>query len=299
MPARRPLTLAMLALAAALNPVVAQRPSVPGPVVQADWLKQHLGDSDVVVLHLAQTRREYTTEHIPGARFVWLGDIAPSNPDLSTELPSVAKLDSVLESVGVGDRSRIVVYGAQLTPLVARLAITLDWLGAGDRTSVLDGGLAAWKAAGGAVTTDVPVWKRGSFTPRVRRETIVDADFVKANPETAGVKVLDARAPNFFAGQGGGMPRPGHIPGASNIAFNSLLDEKGMLKPTESLAGLFTAAGAKPGDRVVTYCHVGQQASLLWLAARQAGYRASMYDGSFEDWSGRPELPVVGPAAKP
>ena len=296
---RRPLALATLALAAAMAPAAAQRPTVPGPVVQSDWLKQHLGDPDVVVLHIAQTRREYLAEHIPGARFVWFGDVAPSNPDLSSELASVAQLDSVLEMAGVGDRSRIVVYGAQLTPVVARLAITLDWLGAGDRTTVLDGGLAAWKAAGGAVTVDVPAAKRASFTPRVNRDVIVDAAFVKSNLETAGVKVLDARAPNFFAGQGGGMPRPGHIPGASNVAFNSLLDEKGMLKPTATLTGMLAAAGAKPGDRLVTYCHVGQQASLLWLAARQAGYRASMYDGSFEDWSGRPELPVVGPAAKP
>jgi thiosulfate/3-mercaptopyruvate sulfurtransferase len=266
MRSRRPFLLAALSLAA-LGSAGAQQSAVPGPVVQVDWLRQHLGDPDIVVLHLAQTRREYLTEHIPGARFVWFGAVAPSNPDLSTELPTVAQLDSVLESVGVGDRSRIVVYGAQLTPLVARLALTLDWLGAGDRTTVLDGGLAAWKAAGGAVTTDVPAVKRASFTPRVRREAIVDADFVKANLE--------------------------------NVAFNSLLDDKGMLKPAATLAELLSAAGAKPGDRVVTYCHVGQQASLLWLAARQAGYRASVYDGSFEDWSGRPELPVVGPTSRP
>ena len=135
-------------------------------------------------------------------------------------------------------------------------------------------------------------------SPRVNSSVVVNGDFVNANLDKAGVKILDARAPNFYNGEGGGQPRPGHIPSAGNVPFTSVVDEKGMLKSREAIAQLLTDAGVKPGDRVVTYCHIGQQASLLYLASRYAGHQTSLYDGSFEDWSGRSELPLVGPVKK-
>jgi thiosulfate/3-mercaptopyruvate sulfurtransferase len=97
----------------------------------------------------------------------------------------------------------------------------------------------------------------------------------------------------------GGYARPGHIQSALNIPFSTLTDSTGHLKDKATIAGLFTSAGLAPSDRVVTYCHVGQQGSLLFLAAKLAGYKASLYDGSYEDWSPRgADYPVVGPAAK-
>ena len=268
------------------------------PVVSTQWLADNLNDPNVVVLHLAFSRREYTAGHIPGSRFLWFNDVAPSTPDLSTELPSVAKLDSLFESLGVSDSSRIVVYGATVTPLVARVFVTLDYLGAGGRAAVLDGGFNAWKAEGRTVSTDVPKVARGKFTPRVHSDAVVDANFVKANINAPGVRILDARTPNFYSGEGGGGPRPGHVESAKNIPFITLTDSTGKLKDRATLAGMFSSAGVQPSDRVVTYCHVGQQASLLFLAARHAGIKASLYDGSFEDWSSRDDTPVVGPVKK-
>ncbi|MDF2775699.1 MAG: Thiosulfate sulfurtransferase [Geminicoccaceae bacterium] len=268
------------------------------PVVSTQWLADHLNDPNVVVLHLAFSRREYTAGHIPGSRFLWFNDVAPGTPDLSTELPSVAKLDSLFESLGVSDSSRIVVYGGTVTPLVARVFVTLDYLGAGDRAAVLDGGFNAWKAEGRTVSTEAPKVARGKFTPRVRSDAVVDANFVKANINTSGVSILDARTPNFYSGEGGGGPRPGHVESAKNLPFITLSDSTGKLKDRAILAGMFSSAGVQPSDRVVTYCHVGQQASLLFLAARHAGFKASLYDGSFEDWSSRDDTPVVGPVKK-
>lgn len=276
----------------------AQGATFESPVVSTQWLADNLNDPNVVVLHLAFSRREYTAGHIPGSRFLWFNDVAPSTPDLSTELPSVAKLDSLFESLGVSDSSRIVVYGATVTPLVARVFVTLDYLGAGGRAAVLDGGFNAWKAEGRTVSTDVPKVARGKFTPRVHSDAVVDANFVKANINAPGVRILDARTPNFYSGEGGGGPRPGHVESAKNIPFITLTDSTGKLKDRATLAGMFSSAGVQPSDRVVTYCHVGQQASLLFLAARHAGITASLYDGSFEDWSSRDDTPVVGPVKK-
>jgi len=291
--------LAAFALASATPAAaVAQGASFESPVVSTQWLADHLNDPNVVVLHLAGIRRDYTTGHIPGARFLWFNHVAPSNPDLNTELPSVATLDSLFESLGVSDNSRIVVYGQTVSPLVARVFMTLDYLGAGDRAAMLDGGFTAWKAEGRAVSTEVPKVIRGKFTPRVRSDAVVDANFVKANINTPGIRILDARTPNFYSGEGGGGPRPGHVESAKNIPFTTLTDSTGKMKDRATIAAMFTAAGVQPTDRVVTYCHVGQQASLLFLAARYAGLKASLYDGSFEDWSSRDDTPIVGPVKK-
>ena len=294
----RGVTRAIVAFAAAAlvlpNAGHAQAARFDSPIVSTQWLADHLNDPNVVVLHLAGIRRDYTTGHIPSARFLWFNDVAPSNPDLNTELPSVAQLQSLFESLGVSDNSRIVIYGQTISPLVARVFMTLDYLGASDRAAVLDGGFTAWKADGRAVSTEVPKIVRGKFTPHVRSDAVVNADFVKANMDKPGIKILDARTPNFYTGEGGGGPRPGHVQSAQNIPFNTLTDSAGKMKDRSTISGLFTAAGVQPTDRVVTYCHVGQQASLLFLAAKYVGLKPSLYDGSFEDWSSRDDTPIVG-----
>lgn len=291
--------VAACALTTAISaPSLAQGATLESPVVSTQWLADHLNDPNLVVIHLAGMRRDYTNGHIPGARFLWFNDVAPSNPDLNTELPTVAKLDSLFESLGVSDNSRVVIYGQTVSPLVARVYMTLEYLGAGDRAALLDGGLTAWKAEGRPMSTEAPKITRGKFTPRVHSDAVVDASFVKANINTPGIRILDARTPNFYSGEGGGGPRPGHVEGAKNIPFTTLTDSTGKLKDRATIAAMFTTAGVQPTDRVVTYCHVGQQASLLFLAARYAGLKASLYDGSFEDWSSRDDTPIVGPVKK-
>lgn len=292
--------MSVLATAGLVGPaaVQAQAARLDSPIVSTQWLSEHLNDPTVVVLHLAGMRRDYTTGHIPGARFLWFNDVAPSNPDLNTELPSVDQLKTLFESLGVSDNSRVIVYGQTITPLVARVYMTLDYLGAGDRAAVLDGGLKAWKAGGRPISTETPKVARGKFTPHVHADAVVNADFVKANIDKPGLRILDARTPNFYTGEGGGGPRPGHVTSAQNIPYTTLTDSAGRLLDRSVISGMFTAAGVQPTDRVVTYCHVGQQASLLYLAAKYVGLKASLYDGSFEDWSSREDTPIVGPVKK-
>lgn len=89
------------------------------------------------------------------------------------------------------------------------------------------------------------------------------------------------------------MPRAGHIPHARSIPFSTLVDDStNRFKSAEALRALFTSAGVKPNDSVATYCHIGQQASLLYFVARYLGYDAHLYDGSFQDWSNRRDLAV-------
>jgi thiosulfate/3-mercaptopyruvate sulfurtransferase len=266
-------------------------------LVSAADLKKSLGDPALVVIHVG-TKEEYDIGHIPGARFLDRAAIStPRDEGLTLELPPVEQLERVFEAMGVGDRSRVVVYfgGDWVTP-TARVLFTLDYLGLGDRAAMLDGGMSEWLKAGGAVTADVPAPKPGDLTPRPRKELVVDAAWVKANAAKPSVALLDARLGLFYDGSdSAGMPRGGHIPGAKSVPFTSLVDEAtGRLKSPEALREILTAAGAAPGDTVVSYCHIGQQASLVYFVGRYLGYDVRLYDGSFQEWSGREDLPVEG-----
>jgi thiosulfate/3-mercaptopyruvate sulfurtransferase len=300
----------------ALTLVAAFAPSVPAAddnkvqsslIVSTEWVAKHLNDDSLMLLQVGD-KDEYLSGHIPGAQFVSLTDIStPRGQGLVLELPSVDQLKAAFEKLGVNDKSRIVVYfGKDWVTPTARVFITLDYLGLGDRTSILDGGLPAWRAEGRPVTAELREPKRGSFTPRPNTKLVVDAAWVSANLNKPGVAILDARAAKFYTGaEAGQMPRAGHIPSAKNIPFSSVVeDPTNKFKSVEALRGLFNTAGVKQRDTVTTYCHIGQQASLLYFVARYLGYEAHLYDGSFEDWSHRPELPVeksegAKPAVKP
>jgi thiosulfate/3-mercaptopyruvate sulfurtransferase len=294
------ISFALLAtiLLAALVPT-AQAARDPGVqeslIVSTDWLAKHLNDDSLVLLQVGE-KAEYEAGHIPGAQFIALADIStPRGSGLALELPAVAQLQATFEKLGVTDRSRIVVYfGKDWVTPTARVFFTLDYLGLGDHSSILNGGLPAWRAEGKPVTADLREPKRGHFTPHPNTKLVVDAAWVSANLNKPGVMILDARAQKFYTGaEAGQMPRGGHIPSAKNIPFSSLVeDPSNKFKSAAALRELFNTAGVKQGDSVTTYCHIGQQASLLYFVARYLGYEAHLYDGSFEDWSHRPELPV-------
>jgi thiosulfate/3-mercaptopyruvate sulfurtransferase len=264
-------------------------------IVTTEWLAKHLNDKSLVLLQVGD-RKEYDAAHIPGAQFIQTADIStPRGQGLNLELPPVEQLKATFEKLGISDNSRIIVYFSKdwVTP-TARIYFTLDYLGLGDRTSILDGGLPAWLAEKRPVTTEVIAPKPGRFTPRPNPELVVDSGWVNANLNKPNVAILDARNAEFYTGaQAGNMPRAGRIPRAKNIPFGSLIeDSNNKFKSPDALHKLFANAGVKGDHTVATYCHIGQQASLLYFVARYLGYDARLYDGSFQDWSNRSELPV-------
>jgi thiosulfate/3-mercaptopyruvate sulfurtransferase len=118
-----------------------------------------------------------------------------------------------------------------------------------------------------------------------------------------GFAVVDARDPAYYDGsRAGGMPphpqRAGHIAGALSIPFDSVFDDHHVLRSPEDLRARFTRAGVKPGDTVIGYCHIGQQATAMLFAARRLGHAVLLYDGSFEDWSQHAGYPVATTATK-
>lgn len=264
-------------------------------IVSTDWLASHLKDDSLVLLQVGD-QAEYTAAHIPGAQFIQISDIStPRGQGLTLELPQVDQLKATFEKFGVTEKSRIVVYfGKDWVTPTARVYLTLDYLGLGDRTSILDGGLSAWQAEGRPVTAQVLQPKPGSFSPKPNAKLVVDAAWVSENLNKPGIAILDARLPQFYSGaEKGQMPRGGRIPKAKSIPFSTLVEDKtNKFKSAEALRAIFAAANVKERDAVATYCHIGQQASLLYFIARYLGYDAHLYDGSFQEWSNKSELPV-------
>ncbi len=264
-------------------------------VVSTAWLAEHLKDPNLVVLAVGE-KSDYDAKHIPGSLFISYPDThlmtAPNG--LSVELPPMADLEAVFGRLGVSNNSHIVLYPLKTTfSWMTRIYLTLDAMGLARQTSILDGGFAAWSADGREVTTEVPVAKPGTIKACEQSDVIAKLDEVKASVKQPGVEIIDARNAEYYTGQTQpGDQRRGHIPGAANIPFTTVIDESGKLKSPEALAELFRAAGMKPGDRIIAYCHIGQQATAVYFAARYLGYNVKLFDGSWEEWSAHKELPA-------
>ena len=277
-------------------------------LVTADWLRANIARSDLVVVHTDFGRAEYDRGHIPGAHFADLMSLHGEHGE--DQLLPPERLLAAVEAAGVSNRHRVVLVGSPMN--TALVFVVLDYLGHGDRTSVLDGGRAAWTAAGGKLSTEPVTPAPARFEPAVRRDMVVTADWIAARLESPDLALLDARTKAEYDGTSavGGLARPGHIPGARHLDWLATLDAPSAtgaaagdndpaaarLRPRPELQRLFQQAGATGQSQVVTYCTVGMRASHLYFVARLLGYEPKLYVGSMADWSPRERLPVVGPA---
>jgi thiosulfate/3-mercaptopyruvate sulfurtransferase len=272
-------------IAIALSAVAGFAQTAMPLLVDIAWLSDHLQDRDMVLLHVG-SKQEYDTEHIPGARHITDADVTRTNQTDMYDLPEIATLRTKFASLGISDTSRIIVYFGRNggVPSATRIIFTLDYLGLGDRTSLLNGGLAAWKRAGKETTAAAPTITVGKLNARPTKNIVADADLVKSLPGRAGYRLIDARAPVFYNGIEESHGVNGHIPSAINIPFSSITDAE-LLIARDRVAELFRVAGVKSGDTIVAYCHIGQQATAVVFAARLLGYPVLLYDGSIHDWA--------------
>lgn len=301
--------MALTLIAVLLGAATPGAQSSPGPLVTTAWVAERLTDPNLVILHMGSASA-YQTAHLPGARVVPSGTLGVDGTGaagnvLSLQMPAPDALRQALEGLGISDTSRIVVYATSPNGVTSatRTVLTLQYAGLGDRTHLMQGGLTAWTAEGRATTAVVPEARTGRLSPLTIAPIVIDGDAMEVQRKAPGVRVVDARSPSFYDGvQTGGSPtdphKTGHIEGAVNIPFSSTYDAQGRFKPVDELRALFTAAGVKPGERLIAYCHLGLQATGTIFAARLLGYDVTLYDGSFEDWSKRPNAAVTNPAAK-
>ena len=259
------------------------------------WLAERLGAPEVRVLDGSYVlpgdprdpKAEYAREHIPGARFFDIDEIADSRSALPHMLPPLEKFVARVRAMGIGDGHKVVVYDQLGLFSAARVWWMFRVFGHED-VAVLDGGLPKWRAEGRPVEAGVPEPRERHFTGRKNAALVRDVTQVAEAVKLGSEQIVDARSPGRFRGEDP-EPRPGlragHIPGAFNLHYASFLEEDGTMKPPEEVRALFEAAGVDLGRPVVTSCGTGVTAAILSLALDRVGHeRNAVYDGSWAEW---------------
>lgn len=278
-----------------------------GTLVTVEWLRERLGDPSVRILdctvHLVRGekgyerrsgREDWALAHVPGALFADLVDDL-SDPDsrLAFMRPSAERFAAAMEALGVGDDTTVVLYDDRGSMWATRVWWLLRSFGF-DHAHVLDGGWAAWRAAGAPVTDEVAAPPPARFTARPRPELFVDADRVAEIVERGGACLIDSLMPEQYRGEVSAYARPGHIPGAVNVPAMHLVDPAtGRFRPVDELRSLFAdqLASAEP---IVTYCGGGIAATADAFVLTMLGrHDVAVYDGSLSDWTADPSRPMA------
>ena len=271
-------------------------------LVTTEWLAQEMGASDLRIVdasrHMADTGRdpsaEYEVAHIPGAVFMDLGELTDTASPIENTLPSAAKFASRMQSLGLGDGSRIVVYDDSAIHSAARAWYMLKLFGA-HNVAILDGGLAKWKAEGRPLASGRETLRHRHFTVWQDDRQLRSKAQMLGNLSSHAEQVIDARgAPRFTGAEA--EPRPGmasgHIPGSANVHYAALFNPDGTFKDKAGIRAAFEAAGVDLDRPIVTTCGSGMTACVLAFGLELLGkHDVALYDGSWAEWGADASTP--------
>ena len=281
----------------------------PKTLVSTEWLAAHLKDPDLRILdaswYLPDAGRnplaEYTAAHIPGARFFDLEEVSDQRSALPHMAPPPEKFISRMRAMGVGDGHQVVIYDGAGLFSAARVWWLFRLMGK-TSVAVLDGGFPKWLAEGREVEDMPPVLRDRHMTVSRQNQLVKDVTQVAHAAKLAEAEIIDARSAPRFRGD---MPEPrtglraGHIPGAKNVPYTTLLNGDGTLKPVAELRAVFESAGVNLAKPAITSCGSGVTAAVLSLALERIGHRNhALYDGSWAEWGMYDDLGAAkGPQA--
>lgn len=237
---------------------------------------------------------EYGAGHLPGAVYLdWTRDIVDLDDPVAAQVAGAQKMQQVLEAAGIGENHRIVAYDAHpASQFATRFWWALRYYGH-TNVRVLNGGWSKWTREGRPTTTEIPVYPPAVFTPKVQPEWRATAEEVLDLLNADGVCLLDARDAGQYSGAIRRGKRGGHIPGARHLPREAFFQPDGTFRDAAELQEIVSAAGAIPGERIIAYCNGGVAATSALFVLSLLGFpHLTNYDGSWNEWAEREELPA-------
>jgi thiosulfate/3-mercaptopyruvate sulfurtransferase len=274
----------------------------PQVLTDVEWVKQNLSKPGIAIVEVDyDPKLAYEQGHIPGALLIdWRKDV--NKPDVR-DIIDAGEFEKLMSRLGISNDTHVILYG-DYNNWFATFAFWVFEMYGHQKVQLLNGGRKKWIDSGGELTKEVPAVKPATYkVPKVNYENRVFLeDLLKMKIADPNLVLVDVRSPAEYTGEITAPPeypnehaqRGGHIPGAVNIPWGQAIREDGTFKSAEELRQLYSSKGVVPDKRVVTYCRIGERASVTWFVLKHLlGYKdVKVYDGSWTEWGNLVRFPI-------
>jgi thiosulfate/3-mercaptopyruvate sulfurtransferase len=261
----------------------------PHLLVEGEWISVHINDANVRIMDI-RSKDEYTQSHIENAVWLEFESLRVAVNGVRGMVAPKYVIESFLGDLGLTSGVIVVIYDKGDSLDAARVFWTLEYYGHED-VRILNGGWSKWVADGNPVTEEIPTFEKTIYNTTLRPELLTTAEYILQNLENPNVIVLDVRTSEEFNGIDVRAKRGGHIPGSVNVEWAKALNPDRTFKSSDELVRMYREVGVTGDKEVVTSCQTGHRASHGYFTMRLLGYTTRMYDGSWEEWGNRDDLP--------